>query len=55
MLDDFSFISLSLLTIPLGPEWSIGDLDADMEAGFLTSKVVCLIKSLLEYRFIIFI
>ncbi|XP_059435828.1 endoribonuclease Dicer homolog 2 isoform X1 [Corylus avellana] len=37
--------------VPSGPEWSIGDNDkANMDAGLVTSKVVCLIESLLEYR-----
>lgn len=52
IVKDFTLdvLKLFLTCIPSGPEWSIGDMDADMEAGFLTSKVVCLIESLLEYR-----
>uniref|UniRef100_A0A2N9FEH6 Uncharacterized protein n=1 Tax=Fagus sylvatica TaxID=28930 RepID=A0A2N9FEH6_FAGSY len=37
--------------IPSGLGWSIGDnVRANMDEGLLTSKVVCLIESLLEYR-----
>ncbi|KAM3691337.1 hypothetical protein ACB098_08G007900 [Castanea mollissima] len=37
--------------VPSGPGWSIGDnFSASMDAGLLTSKVICLIDSLLEYR-----
>ncbi|KAK6915779.1 Helicase, C-terminal [Dillenia turbinata] len=52
-LKDYSIsVSKILLDhIPSGLGWSVGDdITADMEAGFLTSKVVCLIESLLEYR-----
>ncbi|KAG2395488.1 Endoribonuclease Dicer-like protein [Vigna angularis] len=36
------------------PQWSIGDnVDSDVEMGLLTSKVCCLIDSLLEYRALI--
>ncbi|XP_041017414.1 endoribonuclease Dicer homolog 2 isoform X7 [Juglans microcarpa x Juglans regia] len=39
--------------IPSGPDWSIGnDVKANMDAGLLTSKVVCLIESLHEYRYL---
>lgn len=32
-------------------EWSIGrDIEANMTAGYLTSKVACLVETLLEYR-----
>ncbi|KAG8641560.1 hypothetical protein MANES_12G002800v8, partial [Manihot esculenta] len=35
----------------LGPKWSIGDnAKIDADAGLLTSKIFCLIDSLLEYR-----
>ncbi|CAL0301024.1 unnamed protein product [Lupinus luteus] len=34
-----------------GPEWSFGDnIKSDMDIGLLTSKVYCLVESLLEYR-----
>lgn len=37
--------------IPSGPCWSIGaDTKADLDSGYLTTKVVCLVESLLEYR-----
>ncbi|KAK8987614.1 hypothetical protein V6N11_027360 [Hibiscus sabdariffa] len=37
--------------IPSGPDWGIAnDVKASVDAGFLTSKVLCLIESLLEYR-----
>ncbi|KAB1221117.1 hypothetical protein CJ030_MR3G024362 [Morella rubra] len=37
--------------VPSGPNWSIGDnVEDKMKSGLLTAKVVCLIKSLLEYR-----
>ncbi|KAL8507745.1 hypothetical protein ACS0TY_018332 [Phlomoides rotata] len=37
--------------IPSGPEWSIhNDLIANITAGYLTSKVTCLVETLLEYR-----
>jgi len=33
------------------PNWSVGDnVQRDVDAGLITSKVVCLIESLLEYR-----
>ncbi|XP_011084676.1 endoribonuclease Dicer homolog 2 isoform X1 [Sesamum indicum] len=38
-------------SIPSGPEWSIRyDLIDNMKAGYLTSKVMCLVETLLEYR-----
>ncbi|CAJ1962982.1 unnamed protein product [Sphenostylis stenocarpa] len=37
--------------LPCDPQWSIGDnIKSDVEMGLLTSKVCCLIDSLLEYR-----
>ncbi|KAL4318063.1 hypothetical protein GQ457_18G021210 [Hibiscus cannabinus] len=37
--------------IPSGPDWGItNDVKASVDAGFLTSKVLCLIESLSEYR-----
>ncbi|ESW19460.1 hypothetical protein PHAVU_006G127100 [Phaseolus vulgaris] len=37
--------------LPCGPQWSIGgNIKSDVEMGLLTSKVCCLIDSLLEYR-----
>jgi endoribonuclease Dicer len=39
-------------TVNVGLYWYIGsDAKADMDAGYLTSKVTCLVDSLLEYRF----
>ncbi|KAL6958168.1 hypothetical protein U1Q18_022106 [Sarracenia purpurea var. burkii] len=42
--------------MPSGPAWSIGDdIKANMESGYLSSRVICLIESLLGYgRTIIF-
>ncbi|KAK7331288.1 hypothetical protein VNO77_25509 [Canavalia gladiata] len=50
-----NFILASVLTlktyIPFGPQWSIGDnIKYNVEKGLITSKVCCLIDSLLEYR-----
>ncbi|XP_060186301.1 endoribonuclease Dicer homolog 2-like isoform X1 [Lycium barbarum] len=40
-----------LSRLPSGSHWSIGgDIQANTDAGYLTSKVTCLIESLLEYR-----
>ncbi|KAI4302070.1 hypothetical protein L6164_035287 [Bauhinia variegata] len=37
--------------IPSSSQWSIGDnMKSDMDMGLLTTKVCCLIESLLEYR-----
>ncbi|KAL8517842.1 hypothetical protein ACS0TY_009230 [Phlomoides rotata] len=37
--------------IPSDPQWSIGnDLKANMTAGYVSSKIVCLVETLLEYR-----
>ncbi|NP_001316343.1 endoribonuclease Dicer 2d isoform X3 [Solanum lycopersicum] len=37
--------------LPSGPHWSIGkDIQANVDAGYLSSKVNCLLESLLEYR-----
>ncbi|XP_047150385.1 endoribonuclease Dicer homolog 2-like [Vigna umbellata] len=37
--------------LPCGPQWSIGNnIKSDVEMGLLTTKVCCLIDSLLEYR-----
>ncbi|KAH0777655.1 hypothetical protein KY290_009066 [Solanum tuberosum] len=37
--------------LPSGPHWSIGgDIQANADAGYLSSKVNCLLESLLEYR-----
>ncbi|XP_027768905.1 endoribonuclease Dicer homolog 2-like [Solanum pennellii] len=37
--------------LPSGPHWSIGgDIQANTDAGYLSSKVHCLVESLLEYR-----
>ncbi|KAL0452252.1 UNVERIFIED_CONTAM: Endoribonuclease Dicer2 [Sesamum latifolium] len=38
-------------SMPSGPEWSICyDLIDNMKAGYLTSKVMCLVETLLAYR-----
>ncbi|XP_059665629.1 endoribonuclease Dicer homolog 2 isoform X2 [Cornus florida] len=48
VLDVSKFLSCCL---PSGPEWSIGgNIKFNMDAGYLTSKVNCLIESLIEYR-----
>ncbi|KAA8537034.1 hypothetical protein F0562_029512 [Nyssa sinensis] len=50
---DYSLDSFRVFSrfIPSGPDWCIGDdIKASMDAGYLTSKVLCLIESLLEYR-----
>ncbi|KAK6911762.1 Ribonuclease III domain [Dillenia turbinata] len=52
-LKDYSINVSNILSdhIQSGLGWSVGDdIAADMEVGLLTSKVVCLIDSLLEYR-----
>ncbi|XVF44119.1 hypothetical protein PTKIN_Ptkin02bG0094800 [Pterospermum kingtungense] len=37
--------------LPSGPDWTIAtNVTASVDAGFLTSKVFCLIESLFEYR-----
>ncbi|KAH6801617.1 dicer-like 2 [Perilla frutescens var. frutescens] len=37
--------------IPTGPQWLIrNDLRANMTVGYLTSKIICLVETLLEYR-----
>lgn len=37
--------------IPSAPSWSIGDnINDSKDAGYLTSKVICLIEALLRYR-----
>ncbi|KAG8390726.1 hypothetical protein BUALT_Bualt01G0113400 [Buddleja alternifolia] len=49
----FSLDAVELFSafMPSGPHWSIGyDLTANMTAGYLTSKVMCLVETLLEYR-----
>ncbi|XP_019419125.1 PREDICTED: endoribonuclease Dicer homolog 2-like isoform X2 [Lupinus angustifolius] len=49
----FSLATVHYLTsyLPSGPEWSFGDnVKSDMDIGLLTSKVYCLVESLLEYR-----
>ncbi|KAH0713477.1 hypothetical protein KY289_009436 [Solanum tuberosum] len=46
---DASKVFLSCL--PSGPHWSIGgDIQANTDTGYLSSKVHCLLESLLEYR-----
>ncbi|XP_039045031.1 endoribonuclease Dicer homolog 2-like [Hibiscus syriacus] len=37
--------------LPSGPDWTIGDdIKGSVDAGFLTTKVLCLTESLFEYR-----
>ncbi|KAL8511973.1 hypothetical protein ACS0TY_018436 [Phlomoides rotata] len=37
--------------IPSDPQWSLrNDLKASMDAGYVSSKVICLVETLLEYR-----
>lgn len=53
IVKDFSQDVLNALSpcIPSDPNWSVGDnVQRDVDAGLITSKVVCLIESLLEYR-----
>ncbi|XP_055829779.1 endoribonuclease Dicer homolog 2 [Solanum dulcamara] len=50
---DFSLgaSKIFLARLPSGPHWSIGgDIQANADAGYLSSKVNCLLQSLLEYR-----
>uniref|UniRef100_A0A0V0J0M9 Putative ovule protein n=1 Tax=Solanum chacoense TaxID=4108 RepID=A0A0V0J0M9_SOLCH len=50
---DFSLgaSKIFLARLPSGPHWSIGgDIQANADAGYLSSKVNCLLESLLEYR-----
>ncbi|XP_061339730.1 endoribonuclease Dicer homolog 2-like isoform X2 [Gastrolobium bilobum] len=49
----FSLATVRTLTsyMPSGCQWSIGDnIKSDVDMGLLTSKVCCLIDSLLQYR-----
>lgn len=46
------FHVLFLYTTNVGLSWYTGsDRKADADAGYLSTKVICLIESLLEYRF----
>ncbi|KAL6504014.1 hypothetical protein OROGR_025937 [Orobanche gracilis] len=46
--DAVKIISASM---PSGPQWSIrNDLMANVTAGYVTSKVMCLVETLLDYR-----
>ncbi|KAM7525882.1 hypothetical protein LguiA_015784 [Lonicera macranthoides] len=50
---DFILDALKIFSsyLPSGPNWSIAnDTEANVDAGYLTIKVICLIESLLEYR-----
>ncbi|TMW86618.1 hypothetical protein EJD97_021111 [Solanum chilense] len=50
---DFSWGASKIFSarLPSGPHWSIGgDIQANVDAGYLSSKVTCLLESLLEYR-----
>ncbi|KAL3355452.1 hypothetical protein AABB24_019498 [Solanum stoloniferum] len=50
---DFSLGASKIFSarLPSGPHWSIGgDIQANADAGYLSSKVNCLLESLLEYR-----
>ncbi|KAK6144956.1 hypothetical protein DH2020_021776 [Rehmannia glutinosa] len=49
-LDAVKIFSASM---PCGPQWSIrNNLTANMTAGYLTSKVMCLVETLLDYRIV---
>ncbi|KAJ1414388.1 Ribonuclease III domain [Sesbania bispinosa] len=53
VVKNFSLATVMTLKtyVPSGPQWSIGDnMTSDVDMGLLTSKVCCLIDSLLEYR-----
>ncbi|KAK7412825.1 hypothetical protein VNO78_04480 [Psophocarpus tetragonolobus] len=44
-------VNMLKTNLPCAPQWSIGEnIKLDVEMGLLTSKVFCLIDSLLEYR-----
>lgn len=38
-----------LAYIPDGPYWSVANIERNLEAGLVTSKIVCLVESLLGY------
>ncbi|KAF8089861.1 hypothetical protein N665_0495s0010 [Sinapis alba] len=38
-----------LVYIPDGPTWSVANIKRNVEAGLITSKIVCLVESLLDY------
>ncbi|CAH8386214.1 unnamed protein product [Eruca vesicaria subsp. sativa] len=38
-----------LAYIPDGPNWSVANIKGNVEAGLITSKIVCLVESLLGY------
>ncbi|KAL0744505.1 hypothetical protein Bca4012_086018 [Brassica carinata] len=38
-----------LAYIPDGPTWSVANIKRNVEAGLITSKIVCLVESLLDY------
>ncbi|KAG6645299.1 endoribonuclease Dicer homolog 2-like isoform X1 [Carya illinoinensis] len=53
IVKDFSLDAFHTFSsyIPSGPDWPIGDnIKENMDEGLITSKVVCLIESLLDYR-----
>ncbi|CAL0334495.1 unnamed protein product [Lupinus luteus] len=53
LVKSFSLATVNHLTtyLPSGSQWSIGDnIKSDVDMGLLTSKVFCLVESLLEYR-----
>nr|AUH15438.1 dicer-like 2 protein [Dimocarpus longan] len=53
IITNFSLDAVKLFStyIPSGLEWSIGhNVNSDVDAGLLTTKVRCLVDSLLEYR-----
>ncbi|CAF1940874.1 unnamed protein product [Brassica napus] len=39
-----------LAYIPDGPYWSVANIERNLEAGLITSKILCLVESLLGYR-----
>ncbi|XP_019440116.1 PREDICTED: endoribonuclease Dicer homolog 2-like [Lupinus angustifolius] len=53
LVKSFNLATVNYLTtyLPSGPQWSIGDnIKSAVDMGLLTSKVFCLVDSLLEYR-----
>lgn len=52
--DSFNFFFTSDLFLVhsanIGPTWSVANIKRNVEAGLITSKIVCLVESLLDYR-----
>ena len=38
------------LSAHIGPYWSVANIERNLEAGLITSKILCLVVSLLGYR-----